>query len=181
MTTLRTLTAKCARALGSVLAVLLALAPASFAQRQPVEATSVRAGGGAAEIIAEAVPDNPEPAQGDTIELAVNIDTQNLQGADSRLAAYQARLLWDPTVLQFLEALPGDPPWDKPNLSTGMAPNGRIDWNAFMAGGVVPGAYNLLKVRFRVIGAANTTTQINLSFSELVTNIGRSLLSLLQN
>ncbi|MGH7491174.1 MAG: Ig-like domain-containing protein [bacterium] len=174
MTMLRTLKAKGALALGS--ALMIFLMPSAQAQIQPVVTERERA----QEVIADAVPDNPEPAQGDTIQIAITIDTRNLVPPDHRLMAYQGRFRWDPGVLQFLQVFPGLPPWNLPNINTDMAASGRIDWSAFNAGGVDPGLYTLLTVRYRVIGAANATTQLELSFSELINSLIRDLLPLLR-
>jgi hypothetical protein len=178
MTMLRTLTAKGALALGSALMVFLM--ESTPAPAQELRVTGERARERAPEVIADAVPDDSEPAQGDTIEIAVTIDTRSLVPPDNRLLAYQARFRWDPSVLQFLQVFPGAPPWDNPNININMAPNGRIDWNAFNAGGVDPGLYTLLTARFRVIGAAGTTTQLDLTFSELINSLIRDLLPFLR-
>ncbi len=170
MTMLRTLTARCTLALGCALAIVLMPSPPSFAQDQrfTIDRERELERERAQEVIAEAVPDNPEPEQGDTVEIAINIDTRNLPPAESRLMAYQARFTWDPSVLRFLQALPGFPPVNNISADT---TNGRIDWSAFFPGGVDPGAYTLLTARFRVVGAANTTTQLNLTFSELINSL----------
>lgn len=177
MNMLRNFTEQRAPLVAGVLAVLL-MAPPGFSQRVVLDGASARAG--ATEVVAEVVVSNPEPAPGDTIEAAINIDTRNLQGQDNRLAAYQAKLEWDETVLQFLQFFPGLPPWNNPNVNTTQAPDGRLDWNAFRAGGEPPGVYNLLRIRFKVIGAGNATTPLDLSFSELITAFARNLLTVLE-
>ncbi len=174
MNLVRTFHQKTAPALA--LLFMVGLAPPSSAQ---TDATS-RPIPEAIEIIAEVTPDNPNPRQGDTITVAINIDTRNLQGPDNRLAAYQSRLEWQPAVLQFLQFSPGPAPWNRPNVDTSLAASGRITWNAFIAGGAPRGQYTLLTLKFKAVGAGNSFTKVDLSFSELTTSFARNILSLLQ-
>ncbi len=133
------------------------------------------------QVEARVEPSNVIPAPGEIITAAVFLDSRGLQGSDNRLGAYQARLEWDETKLQFAGFTSGNPPWNDPDVNTQQTGNGILDWAQFLPiGGGAPRAdYNILNVNLRVIGSAGDTSLLDLSFSDLLTDSGRRILSLL--
>jgi len=128
------------------------------------------------QVIAESVPTNSSPFQNEMITVAVNIDMRGVQAPDNRLTSYQASMAWNPAVIKFIGLTPALAPWNTPDIDTTNAATGRLDWNDFFAGGVDPAKINVLNVNFRVIGAANTSTILDLGFSAMFNSLFRSLL-----
>lgn len=158
--------------LGGLFALLLVSAPAD-AQLKFTEAAL------AERVEAASVPSNPTPHPGDTISVAINVDTRNLEGFDVRLAAYEATLTWRPDLLEYTSVTPAAAPWNKPNLDIDAVTSGRLDWNAFVPGGDAPRIINIINVNFKVIGAPGSSTTLDLSFAALTTSFTRNLLGLL--
>jgi hypothetical protein len=132
------------------------------------------------EVIAEAVPNNPAPLRNDAITVAINVDVSALQVPNNRLGAYQATLAWDPAVIQYLNFTPAPPPWNTPDVAESNVAAGRLEWNDFVTDGST-GKINILNVNFMVIGAAGTSTNLDLGFSEMITaTTFRDLLGLLK-
>lgn len=133
-----------------------------------------------AQVKARVVPSSTTPVQGDTITAAVFIDTGDLQGVDNRLAAYQAKLEWNETILQFVGTTPGAAPWDSPNVNTAQTSNGILEWAQFLAGGAAPADFSILNVNLKVVGSFNSSSALDLSFSGMSTSFARNLLGLLE-
>ncbi len=130
-------------------------------------------------VEAASVPSNPTPQPGEMISVAINVDTRSLEGIDVRLAAYQASLSWQPEVLQYTGFTPAPAPWNNPTVVTTNVASGKLEWNAFVPGGAPPGVINILNVNFKVIGAPQANTSLELVFSALTTSFTRDLLDLL--
>jgi hypothetical protein len=130
-------------------------------------------------VTAASEPNNTTPRTNETISVTIKADVSDLQAPNNRLAAYQATLNWDPAVIQFLSTIPAPAPWDTPNLNTDEVAIGKLEWNDFVAGGV-SGKFNLLIVNFRVVGAAGSSSVLDLSFVEMTTSTFMSLLNVLK-
>jgi len=128
---------------------------------------------------AASVPSNATPRTNETISVTINANVSALQAPNNRLAAYQATLNWNPAVIQFLGTTPAPAPWDTPNLNTNEVATGKLEWNDFVAGGV-SGNFNLLIVNFRVVGAAGSSSVLDLNFVEMTTSTFLSLLNVLK-
>jgi hypothetical protein len=128
------------------------------------------------QVVAESVPTNSTPFPNDVITVAVNIDMLGVQAPDNRLNAYQASMAWNPAVLKFIGLTPAPAPWDSPTVDTTNVATGKMDWNDFLAGGVLPAKINVLNVKFRVVGAPGSSTVLDLGFSAMTNSLFRSLL-----
>ncbi len=134
----------------------------------------------AQQVQARVVPSNAEPQPGTTINADVFIDTRGIVGADNRLGSYQARLRWNTSVLQFVNATGGDAPWNAPIISTQQTNSGIVDWLQTLAGGAAPADFRVFRVNFRVVGTAGNTSPLDLSFSEMNSSTFRNILSLVE-
>jgi len=126
---------------------------------------------------AASVPNNATPRVNETISVAINIDVSAVQAPNNRLAAYQAKLKWDPAVIQFLSLTVAPAPWDSPTLIKVAADE--LEWNDFVAGGV-SGKFNVFNVNFKVVGAAGLGSPLDLEFVEMTTSMFLSLLNVLK-
>ncbi|MCI0698796.1 Ig-like domain-containing protein [candidate division KSB1 bacterium] len=127
-------------------------------------------------VPAESVPNNATPLPNETITVVINVDVSNLQAPNNRLGSYQATLLWNPAVLQFVNTTPAPSPWNAPNINLNDVAAGKIEWNDFQTGGST-GKVNILNVNLRVIGAAGAMDTLKLSFAELFTTTFRDIRS----
>lgn len=159
--------------LGGLFTLLLLVSGPAHAQLKLKQAVL------AERVEASSVPSNPTPHPGDTISVAINVDTRNLEGFDVRLAAYAATLTWRPGILEYLAFTPAAAPWNNPNVSTTNVASGKLDWNAFVPGGDAPTIINIINVNFKVIGAPDSSTTLNLSFATLTTSFTRDLIPFL--
>ncbi|MDZ7265889.1 MAG: Ig-like domain-containing protein [candidate division KSB1 bacterium] len=159
--------------LGGLLALLLLVSSPAHAQLKLKEAVL------AERVAAASVPSNPTPQPGENISVAITVDTRSLEGNDVRLAAYEATLTWRPDILEYTGFTPAPAPWNNPNVQTAGVASGKLGWNAFVPGGDAPGLLTLIHVNFRVIGAPDSSTTLNLAFSVLTTSFTRNLLGLL--
>lgn len=160
---------KTAAFFGVVALLLLSQVTASFAQDRALSLP--------AQVQARVVPNNAGPQPGATINAEVFIDTRGLVGSDNRLGSYQAKLRWNTAVLQFINATGGDAPWNAPIISTQQTNAGILDWLQTLAGGAAPADFRVLRINFRVVGAAGATSQLDLSFSEMNSSTFRNILS----
>ncbi len=145
-------------------AALLFLPAYGFTQSEPVPA--------------ESVPSNATPLPNETISVAINVDVSNLQAPNNRLGSYQATLLWNPAILQFVNTTPAPAPWNAPNINLNDVAVGKIVWNDFQTGGST-GKFNIFNVNLRVIGAAGAMDTLKLSFAELFATTFRDIRNLL--
>jgi hypothetical protein len=129
-------------------------------------------------VPAESVPSNATPLPNETIAVAINVDVSNLQAPNNRLGSYQATLLWNPAVLQFVSITPAPPPWNDPNLNLNDVARGKLEWNDFQTGGST-GKTNIINVNLKVVGAAGAMDTLKLSFAELFTTTFRDIRNLL--
>ena len=103
-----------------------------------------------------------QPQPGELIEVEVLL---NLADQTEKLGAYEARLQWNPEVLELREIVDGTAPqFAAPQTRI---EDGELSFSAFDVQGT-DGIVHLLKVRFDVIGDPGQSTSLNLSFSVLV-------------
>lgn len=164
--TIRHLAAGC-----SLLAVLLFCAGPGAAQSERALALN--------QVTAEVALSDSTPEAGALVTATISIDSRALTGGDNRVAAYQAKLEWNSSVVQFDNVTTAPSPWNTPTVNSANAGSGMLEWNDFVAGGVSPSRFVILNVTFRVIGAPSSATIIDLSFSGLATSTTRDLLPIL--
>lgn len=119
-------------------------------------------------VTAESVPSNATPLPNETISVAINVDVSNLQAPNNRLGSFEATLLWNPAVLQFVNTTPAPSPWSAPNINVNDVAAGKIVWNNFQTGGST-GKVNIFNVNLRVVGAPGVVDTLDLSFSDMTT------------
>jgi hypothetical protein len=136
------------------------------------------------QVIAASVVDNPTPAAGDTIAVAINVDISALIAPNNRLGAYQASLQWNPAVLQFLNFAPGPGLFGAPERivvrADGVGMLDTLEWNDFLAGGDPGPNINLINFNFKVVGAGGSSDTLDLEFSEMFTSTFRDLRGILK-
>ena len=66
------------------------------------------------EVIADVFPGDANPNQSDTITVAINVDMTGVDPPENKLASYQAALVWNQTILEYIGFIPGDDPWGDP-------------------------------------------------------------------
>lgn len=102
------------------------------------------------------------PVPGDQIEIEVVVE---LSSRSEKLGAYEVRLAWDAEVLEFQEVLAGETAgFTSPKAQAVSGELVFLNFNALGAGGEV----SLIKVRFEVVGEAEQSSPLNLSFTDLV-------------
>ncbi|MBO0797274.1 MAG: choice-of-anchor D domain-containing protein [Blastocatellia bacterium] len=115
------------------------------------------------QITATATPSDPNPVPGNIIAVDVSIDMSGALGPAQLVQSYQATLSWDPTVLDYYGFIMGDQPWGNPD-SIG-ATTGSVTWHDATMG--VGGKFSIVRLKFRVIGGANSSTALTLGFSRM--------------
>jgi hypothetical protein len=131
---------------------------------------------GLGQITASAMPNNAAPHAGDLIIVEVKVNMNGANPPAHLMRNYQATLSWDPAVLQFNGFTLGDWPWTSP-ASIGLA-NGTVDWFDAVFDGV-GGSFVLIRFKFKVIGQADSSTNLNLSFSRMEGDEVENLLPIL--
>lgn len=159
--------------LGGLFALLLLVSGPAHAQLKLKNAIM------ADRVDAASVPSNPAPQPGDTISVAIFVDTRGLERSDNRLAAYEAKLTWRPDILEYAGYTPAAPPWNNPSVVESGVASGRLDWQAFVQGGVARANIIVIHVNFKVVGTPGSSTSLDLSFSALTTSILGNLLPFL--
>jgi len=127
-------------------------------------------------VVAGCFPSNARPRPNDLITVAINVDMTGVSAPDNLLAAYQATLNWDPAVLQYISPFtPAPPPWNTPIVNQMNVGTGMVTWNQFVIGGS-GGLVNIIIFNFRAIGAAGSSTTLDLDFSVLTSSTFQNLL-----
>jgi Abnormal spindle-like microcephaly-assoc'd, ASPM-SPD-2-Hydin len=118
---------------------------------------------GLGQITALATPSNSTPTPGGLITVNVSVDMRGANPPAHLLKSYQARLSWDPAVLDYNGFVVGDSPWGSP-VSINPT-NGSATWHDAAAG--ASGMFSIIRLRFRVIGGVGSSTNLNLGFSRM--------------
>jgi hypothetical protein len=119
---------------------------------------------GLGRVTASATPDNSAPTPGALITVDVRVDMSAANPPADLLQSYQASLSWDPAVLDFYGFFVGDWPWSGPVSIN--STNGNVTWHDATAAGV-GGVVSIIRLRFRAIGGAGSSTSLNLGFSRM--------------
>jgi Abnormal spindle-like microcephaly-assoc'd, ASPM-SPD-2-Hydin len=119
---------------------------------------------GLGRITASATPDSSAPTPGTVITVDVRVDMSGANPPADLLQSYQASLSWDPAVLDFYGFIVGDWPWSGP-VSLNQT-NGNVTWHDATATGL-GGVFSIIRLRFRAIGGAGSSTNLNLGFSRM--------------
>jgi Abnormal spindle-like microcephaly-assoc'd, ASPM-SPD-2-Hydin len=118
---------------------------------------------GLGRITASASPSNSTPTPGTVIAVDVRVDMSAANPPAHLLQSYQATLSWDPAVLDFNGFVVGDLPWLGP-VSISQT-NGSVTWHDAATG--AGGTFSIIRLRFRAIGGAGSSTNLNLGFSRM--------------
>ncbi|MCI0420330.1 MAG: choice-of-anchor D domain-containing protein, partial [Acidobacteria bacterium] len=97
-----------------------------------------------------------------TVEVRVNMNGANPPA--HLMQNYQASLSWNAAVLQFHGFTGGDSPWGGP-ASIGLS-NSTLTWFDSVFNGV-GGDLAIIRLKFRVVGQAGSSTSLNLGFSRM--------------
>jgi Abnormal spindle-like microcephaly-assoc'd, ASPM-SPD-2-Hydin len=119
---------------------------------------------GLGRITASATPSNSAPTPGALITVDVSVDMSGANPPAHLFQSYQASLSWNPAVLDFNGLTVGDVPWGGP-VSISQT-NGNITWHDATVTGV-GGKFSIIRLRFRVIGGAGSSTNLDLGFSRM--------------
>jgi len=140
----------------------------SSAQNQPQSDVQLKGNGLGLEVLgrisATADPNNASPTPGDLISVDVRVDMSGARPPAHLMQSYQASLSWDPAVLTFHGFTGGDSPWGGP-ASIGQE-NNSVNWFDHVSGGS-GGTFSIIRLKFKVIGRAGSSTNLNLSFSRM--------------
>ncbi len=104
---------------------------------------------------------------GCSITVPVIIDVSATEPAEL-LGAYNAKLNWDPTLLEYLGYVDGSPPFNDPIVSEDNTDSGELAFGQFSTTTGAGGEVNVINLEFNVVGDAGLSGVLNVSFSEMI-------------
>jgi len=126
---------------------------------------SARVGRAEDSVISSVLPATSTPLNGDTIQVAIHVDMSGVTSNDSLLGSFTASLDWDNVILKYvsnsglLNGFTG-------LVATDEVAAGRLDFNGAAVSGV-GGSFDILEIKFEVIGPVDATTTLDLEYSAM--------------
>jgi len=130
-------------------------------------------------IIAASVPSNATPRPNDAVQVSIDVDMSGVQPPDHRLSGYQATLMWNPAVVQYVSFSTADP-WTGTTVNPANTAAGKVEWNGFRAGGTDGPKNNIINFTFKVVGAAGSSTLLDVEFSDMTASTLKKVVGLVK-
>jgi P pilus assembly chaperone PapD len=121
----------------------------------------------AGRVNASVAPSRTDPVSGTQFTVAINIDMSSANPPANILQLYEASLVWNSSVLQYLGYSWGNAPWRWPSsIDQSAVSSGRVTWFDYDFNGA-GGLSTVIQFRFKAIGAPGSSTALDLGFSRM--------------